>query len=783
MNHFAKVFLLLWLLLTITAAPAHAISINLPAPSTVVSNSKSNASKRIEVSKEIRAAVVSSQAAITNGQWQRCIDLLQTIEPTRLKTDFDRFKVAELLAYCAQRSGNNALTSSALEETLRYPDLLGASYAQRVEIFAQIRFLAGDFAAAEKYTRVSLAAGRKDDETYLLLVDSLINLERFPEARDVLGEWIDVRSASKSELSQPLLEKRLYACTRLGDTECTREMLEILASFYPSDRLWRSLLAAILDGAFRSDVQRVARLAHEFAIGLEPSDYTYVGAALIESGYSLEAVQFLETAIERRFLRDARYLEAARKLIARARTQAEAESKSFAKRESAAARDSNGQAEVRLGREVLFSGNPEKAIALVQRGLGKGLKAGLDDAQVTLGLAYLRSGDLRAATQAFSGIPENVGIQTELRRAWLLSVQVRGGQPVSGYQAFTAANLGIGVITPSVLVTETKPAPVPAPPSASEIEVVRVQLAAAAAASKAREQALEERLKQEIASREEETKRLLAAVEAAAKRQRELEEQLKREPISASVVSATPRPSAERPTRRFALAIGNNQYQHVSPLEKAVNDAVAVADGLKKIGYETTVLVDATQRQINSAVNRFVRDVSEGGQGVFFFAGHGLQINNQNFLLPTDFEAPNTELDVLDQGVSLQVVQDKLTESRAKFTLLILDACRDSPFPRRYLRSALPTRGLAQASSADGQMIVFSAGANQRALDKLGDEDNDPNGVFTRELLPWFERDEVSIRSAILEVRRSVNAKARSVNHQQTPAVYDQALGDFYFRR
>ncbi len=876
---------LLSLLLVVLSAPAHAISINLPAPSVVIAGGKSASGITPAVSKELRNVVSSAQAAVTNGQWQRCIDVLATVDSTRIRTTFDRFKLAELRAYCAQRSGNTALTSSALQETLDYPEFLGGSYAQRIEIFAQLRFLAGDFANAEKFSRQSLLAGRTDDENYLLLVDSLINLERFAETRDILREWIDTRSTTKSELSQVLLEKHLYACAQLGDSTCTREVLEVLAAFYPSERIWKSLISAILDGAFRADVPRIARLAHEFGIGLEPSDYTFVGASLIDAGYSAEALQFLELALEKRFLREARYVEAARKLIVRAKTQSESELKTFARREAAAERELTGQADIRIARELLFKGEPERAIEAIRRSLRKGLSAGVEDAQVTLGIAHLRLGDTLAATQAFGRIPEERGLQSALRRSWLLASQVRGSNSLRGYSAYLAAGVGLGTIPvlrdtvadikpvvvtppipaetkPPVVVAEVKPAPAPAPPvvvaevkpgsppalpvvvaeinpvpipsvvadtkpaaiaetkpvvvtpltpvetkppvvvaevkpapapvpavvvaevKPIPIDIEKIQLAEAAAAARVRERELEQRLQQEIARREDETRRLLAAVEAAAKRQKELEDKLRSDaPVNVSAVSVGVQQAAERPQRRFALAIGNNQYQNVPVLEKAVNDAVAVADGLKQIGYETTVLIDATQRQINSAVNRFARDIAEGGQGVFFFAGHGLQINNQNFLLPVDFETPNTELDVLDQGVSLQVVQDKLTEARAKFTLLILDACRDNPFPRRYLRSAVATRGLAQASSADGQMIVFSAGANQKALDTLGSDDPNPNGVFTRELLPWFDRDDVSIRSAILEVRRSVNAKARSVNHQQTPAVYDQVLGDFYFKR
>ena len=234
-------------------------------------------------------------------------------------------------------------------------------------------------------------------------------------------------------------------------------------------------------------------------------------------------------------------------------------------------------------------------------------------------------------------------------------------------------------------------------------------------------------------------------------------------------------------TKRYALVIGNDHYHSLTHLEKAANDAKAMGASLTRIGFQTRVLLDANRRQMNSAINHFVENIAGGGEGVLFFAGHGVQINNQNFLLPVDIDNPRNEIDVADQALSLQTLQDKIAQVHAKFTLLIVDACRDNPLPKKAGRSLGGTRGMAQASSAEGQMVIFSAGANQQALDKLHAEDTNPNGVFTREFLPWLSKPGVNVRQVALEVRRAVYAKAKSVNHSQFPAVYDQVLGDFYF--
>ena len=233
--------------------------------------------------------------------------------------------------------------------------------------------------------------------------------------------------------------------------------------------------------------------------------------------------------------------------------------------------------------------------------------------------------------------------------------------------------------------------------------------------------------------------------------------------------------------KRAALVIGNNDYQNVVKLEKAVNDANSVAAELRKVGFEVQLLNNVGQKKMNQAINDFVQKVSGGGVGVFFFAGHGLQINNQNFLVPVDMDSPRDTADVADQAISVPVLQDKLADAKAKYTLLVLDACRNNPLPKKAGRSIGSTRGLAMTNSPSGQTVLYSAGANQEALDSLGNSDSNPNGLFTREFLPMISQPGVSTTEALKKTRSMVTQKAKSVGHDQQPAIYDQTDGDFYF--
>jgi uncharacterized caspase-like protein len=233
---------------------------------------------------------------------------------------------------------------------------------------------------------------------------------------------------------------------------------------------------------------------------------------------------------------------------------------------------------------------------------------------------------------------------------------------------------------------------------------------------------------------------------------------------------------------RVALVIGNNAYKGVPTLARAGNDAKSMAAALQRLGFTTTLLTDATRRRMNKAVNDFAEGIAGGGVGVLFFAGHGVQIDNQNFLLPVDIEAPERDTDVPDQAISLQGIQDKLAQVHAKFALMIIDACRDNPLPRKAGRSIGGMRGLTQPTAPNGQVIIFSAGANETALDSLSPSDRDANGLFTREFLPVLNTPGLSVSEALRVVRKGVIAKANSVNHDQHPAIYDQSDGDFYFK-
>jgi uncharacterized caspase-like protein len=167
-------------------------------------------------------------------------------------------------------------------------------------------------------------------------------------------------------------------------------------------------------------------------------------------------------------------------------------------------------------------------------------------------------------------------------------------------------------------------------------------------------------------------------------------------------------------------------------LHNAGNDAKAIAAKLRSFGFQVTEKLDAPREVMNQAEREFKASLQGGDEALFYYSGHGVQINGGNHLLPIDIGEPNDEDEIKDEAFRLQRVLDDLAKQQVRFSLIIIDVCRDYPFQLRTTNKGLDAAGLAPANPARGQMIVYSAGANETALDRLDLKDREPNGVFTR---------------------------------------------------
>ncbi len=223
---------------------------------------------------------------------------------------------------------------------------------------------------------------------------------------------------------------------------------------------------------------------------------------------------------------------------------------------------------------------------------------------------------------------------------------------------------------------------------------------------------------------------------------------------------------------RHALVIGNAGYAQ-APLLNATNDASAVAQALKKAGFVVDLRLNASQKQMQDAVSAFGDSLKAGGAGLFYFAGHGVQIKGRNFLLPVGSDI-RREDEVPYKSIDVQQVLDKMETAKNRINLVVLDACRDNPFAgvARASRGG-GAGGLSQLDAPIGSLIAFATAPGSVASDG-----KNANGLYTQHLLANIERPGTPIEEVFKRVRLGVRLDS---DGQQVPWESTSLEGDFYF--
>ena len=236
--------------------------------------------------------------------------------------------------------------------------------------------------------------------------------------------------------------------------------------------------------------------------------------------------------------------------------------------------------------------------------------------------------------------------------------------------------------------------------------------------------------------------------------------------------------------KRVALVIGNNDYKNVPKLQKAVNDARTMGDTLKQLGFSVMVAENQTRQAFSQTLLAFDNAIEPGDTAFFFYAGHGFEIAGQNFLLPTDVPAATEGQEELvrDASILADRIIERLQNKKARTSILVFDACRNNPFERSGTRAAVAGGGgLAPMTQLpEGVFSVFSAGPRQTALDRLSNNDANPNSVFTRTFVKELTQPGVNLVQVAQRTRRLVAEMAETVSHKQIPVYFDQMVDDVF---
>lgn len=222
---------------------------------------------------------------------------------------------------------------------------------------------------------------------------------------------------------------------------------------------------------------------------------------------------------------------------------------------------------------------------------------------------------------------------------------------------------------------------------------------------------------------------------------------------------------------RVALVIGNAAYRHAAALPNPRNDAEAVAAAFLRLGYDVELGTDLDKEEMDAALRRFGDRLEGAEAGVFFFAGHGIQVNGINHLLPVDARLPN-ERALSFETVNLQTVLAQM-EAGTRVNLVFLDACRDNPLGRKLAAAGRSTvgRGLARVDASTGTLISYATKEGGIAIDGTGS-----NSPYTTALLRHMETPGLDVGLMLRRVRADV---IRDTGNGQVPWEYGSLLDEF----
>src|SRR5262245_34283840 len=219
---------------------------------------------------------------------------------------------------------------------------------------------------------------------------------------------------------------------------------------------------------------------------------------------------------------------------------------------------------------------------------------------------------------------------------------------------------------------------------------------------------------------------------------------------------------------RIALVIGNSAYAE-GPLANPVNDAQDMAATLRQLGFEVMSGENRNHRQMEDMIREFGRRIRNGGVGMFYYAGHGMQVSGANYLIPIGARI-NGEAEVKFEAVDVGFVLAQMENAQNRLNIVILDACRNNPFAGSF-RS--PSRGLASIDAPAGTLIAYATAPGQTASDGAG-----RNGLYTKELLAAMRAPGLKLEDVFKRVRSEVR---RQSNNQQVSWEASSIEGDFYF--
>jgi len=221
-------------------------------------------------------------------------------------------------------------------------------------------------------------------------------------------------------------------------------------------------------------------------------------------------------------------------------------------------------------------------------------------------------------------------------------------------------------------------------------------------------------------------------------------------------------------SERLALIIGNNAYPS-APLKNPVNDAQDMGKVLSGLGFKVSLQKNADKRTMEESIRSFGRQLKSGGVGLFYFSGHGMQVEGRNYLIPVNAKI-ESEADIKYEAVDAGLVLGKMEDAGNQLNIVILDACRNNPYSRSFRSAAT---GLARMDAPTGSLIAYSTAPGTVAADGA-----ERNGTFTKHLIRHLATPDLTVEQVLKRVRVDVAAETQQ---RQIPWESSSLMGEFYF--
>lgn len=361
--------------------------------------------------KAVGEAMKKAQEAISKKQWDAALPEIKKAQAVEKKTPFEAYQIDEFLGYVLIQQKKYAEAAPVYERTLNSGFLPQDQADERMKTLAQLYFQVKDYKKSAEWAKKSLERSPNDESTGQLLAQAYYLLEDYPNAATAMTKVVRNAERAGRKPQENWLQIVLSSHFKANNKDGVAAALKDMVRYYPNEEYWENLLD-IYRRKYSNDDRLVLgyyRLMENVGALKDKGDIVEMAQLAMDAGVPGEAEQIVERGIQNGTLKSDDKTEQGRyeRLLNGAKKQASADRASLAQLAKEAEKSTQGQADVALGHAYLSYGQYDEAIAAIERGLKKGGVTDVDEAQILLGIAFLKKGQKEQARRAFNAVKDD----------------------------------------------------------------------------------------------------------------------------------------------------------------------------------------------------------------------------------------------------------------------------------------------------------------------------------------------------------------------------------------